>query len=66
MYPIEDNFAKLKTVRPNSVSIEDLERELDLESHNVMLFASKKVLRSLNEFRIDKSEANWSTTLRAK
>jgi hypothetical protein len=38
---------------------DDLGKELELEYHNSMLFASKKVLRSFETFLADKTLANY-------
>lgn len=50
--PSEYELAQLKMRRPEIGNVDDLDRELDLEYHNSMLFASKKVLKSFAAFSL--------------
>ena len=45
--------------------VEDLHREVELEYHNAMLFASDKVLKHFATFLGDKSMANYEVVARA-
>lgn len=65
MHPTENEFENLRTRRPELQDGERLERELALEYHNAMMFASKKVLRALDAFLKDKNVANWERVMRA-
>ena len=58
-------LAQLKRHRPDMNGIDDLHRELELEYHNAMLFASDKVLKHFAIFLRDMSMANYETVAKA-
>lgn len=65
MNPTEYELAMLRKHRPEIKNTEDLERELQLEYHNSMIFASDGVIDALAAFLEDKTTANWKTVTRA-
>lgn len=65
MNPTEYELAMLRKHRPEIKGTEDLERELQLEYHNSMIFASDGVIDALAAFLTDKTPANWKTVTRA-
>lgn len=65
MNPNEHEFTQLQSRRPDLQDAEALGRELELEYHNAMLFASDKVLDSLAAFMSGKSQENWRVVTRA-
>lgn len=65
MNPTEYELVMLRKHRPEIKSTEDLERELQLEYHNSMIFASDGVIDALAAFLADKTPANWKTVTRA-
>jgi hypothetical protein len=58
-------LTQLKRHRPDMNGVEDLDRELELEYHNAMLFASDKVLKHFAIFLQDKSMPNFEAVARA-
>jgi len=56
---------QLKRHRPDMNGIDDLDKELELEYHNAMLFASDKVLRRLAALLQDKSLTNYEAVAKA-
>lgn len=65
MHPSDYEFAQLKKRRPALTNVAELDRELELEYHNAMLYASNKVLANLRDFISDKSLNNWKAATRA-
>lgn len=65
VYPTEYELSKLKQHRPDIKNLDDLDKELSLEYHNVMLFASDDTLRSFKIFLQSKNIDTWKTTVRA-
>jgi len=65
MNPSKYEFEELIRHRPNLKSIEELNKELNLEYHNAMLFASDEVLNSLSIFLKQRNLENWKLTTRA-
>jgi len=63
--PTKYELAQLKRHRPDMNGVDDLHRELELEYHNAMLFASDKVLRQLKAFLQDKSMESYEAVARA-
>lgn len=63
--PSKYELAQLKLRRPEMNGVEDLERELELEYHNAMLYASNKELRSFEVFLRDKNMATYEAVARA-
>jgi hypothetical protein len=63
--PTKYDLAQLRTRRPEITDLEDLDRELELEYLNAMIFASDNVLRSFKLFLEDKSMASYETVARA-
>jgi hypothetical protein len=63
--PSTYELAQLKRHRPDMNGIDDLDRELELEYHNAMIFASDKVLKQLEAFLQDKSMANYEKVARS-
>jgi hypothetical protein len=63
--PSEYELAQLKMRRPDIRNTDDLDRELELEYHNSMLFASRKVLRSFETFLEEKNLVNYQTLAQA-
>lgn len=63
--PTEHEFGQLAKHRPDIKSVKDLDRELELEYHNAMLFASDKVLDALKAFLEKKNIENWKIVTRA-
>jgi len=61
----EYHLAQLTRYRPDMRGPEDLDRELELEYHNAMIFASDKVLRRFSAFLQDKSMPNYEAVARA-
>ena len=55
----QDQFEKLTTSRSDIRSIEDLEKEIDTEIYNAYLFASKKTLNLLKQFRENPTKENF-------
>ncbi len=65
MNPSEYELSKLAKHRPDIKSLEELDKELNLEYHNTMLFASDEVLESFHVFLQQKDIVSWETTVRA-
>lgn len=63
--PSDYELTQLKRRRPDMDGVEDLDRELKLEYHNAMLFASDKVLKHFAVFLQDKTMANYEAVARA-
>jgi hypothetical protein len=63
--PSKYELAQLKRHRPDMNGLDDLQRELELEYHNAMLFASDKVLKRFADFLQDKSMENYEAVARA-
>lgn len=63
--PSKYGLGQLKRHRPDMNGLDDLHRELELEYHNAMLFASDKVLRHFATFLRDKSMENYEVVARA-
>ncbi len=63
--PTKYDLAQLRIRRPEITDLDDLGRELDLEYHNAMLYASDRVLRIFEVFLKDKSMANYEAVARA-
>jgi hypothetical protein len=59
------NLRRSKIHRPEMSSTEDLDRELELEYHNAMLYSSDDVMRSFAAFLKDKSMAKYEAVARA-
>lgn len=59
------DLTQLMRRRPDICGPDDLDRELELEYHNAMIFASDKVLRSFSTFLQDKSMPNYEAVARA-
>jgi|SRR3989344_9086690 len=65
MNPTEYELSKLKQHRPDIKSLDDLDKELSLEYHNAMLFASDETLKSFEIFLQSKNIDSWKATVRA-
>jgi hypothetical protein len=65
MNPTSYELEMLRKHRPEIKNTEDLERELQLEYHNAMIFASDALLDALAAFLAEKSPANWKAVARA-
>lgn len=65
MNPTEYELTMLRKHRPEIKDAGDLDRELQLEYHNAMIFASDQVLQHLNSFMAQKDEASWQAVTRA-
>lgn len=65
MNPTEHELAMLKLRRPELVNVDALDRELQLEYHNMMLYASGAVLSSFKTFLGEKDLTNWEAVARA-
>ena len=65
MNPSDYELAMLHKHRPEIQDAKDLDRELQLEYHNAMIFASDQVIASLAAFLADKSTSNWQSVARA-
>jgi len=63
--PKKYDLAQLERRRPEIADLDDLDRELELEHHNAMIFASDDVLRRFDVFLKDKSMANYEAVARA-
>ena len=63
--PSKYELAQLNLRRPDMAGVEDLGKELELEYHNAMLFASDKVLTSFEEFLRAKTIENYQAVARA-
>lgn len=63
--PSKYELAQLKRHRPDMNGLDDLHRELELEYHNAMLFASDKVLKHFATFLQDQTMANYEAVARA-
>lgn len=63
--PSPYELAQLKLRRPEMNGVEDLDRELELEYHNAMLYASPRVLKNFAIFLKDKSMANYEAVAQA-
>jgi hypothetical protein len=63
--PSKYEMAQLKMRRPEIGGVQDLDKELELEYHNSMLFASNRVLRSFATFLAEKSLANYQAVAQA-
>jgi hypothetical protein len=63
--PTEYEMAQLKLRRPDIRNAEDLDKELQLEHHNSMLFASPKVLKSFVAFIAERSMVNYEAVAQA-
>jgi hypothetical protein len=56
---------ELKKHRPDIINARRLERELELEWNNDLLYASKRVLKYFRAFIDEKSIENWRATVKA-
>jgi len=65
MNPNEHELTLLQMRRPEIDNVDKLHRELELEYHNAMLYASRRALRKLRAFLDDKTVANWTAAVRA-
>jgi hypothetical protein len=65
VHPSEYELAQLKRRRPDMKGVDHLDRELELEYHNAMLYASDQVLQSFKAFLNDKSITNYEAVARA-
>lgn len=65
MNPSAYELEQLQSRRPEIKTIEELDRELQLEYHNAMLFASNRVLKSFATFIATKTPENWRAVTRA-
>jgi len=63
--PSDYELAQLKMRRPDIRNVDDLDKELQLEYHNSMLFASDKVLRSFAVFLVEKTVTNYQAVAQA-
>ena len=63
--PSEYELTQLRMHRPDMNGIENLNRELELEYHNAMLYASDEVLKNFRAFLEDKSMKNYEAVARA-
>jgi hypothetical protein len=63
--PSEYELAQLKMRRPDISGIEDLDKELELEYRNAMLYASDEVLRCFAAFLEEKSLENYRAVAQA-
>lgn len=63
--PSDYRLAQLRMRRPDIGGIEDLDKELELEYRNAMLYASDEVLRCFAAFLEEKSLANYQTVAHA-
>lgn len=63
--PTKYDLAQLKIRRPEIGNLDDLDRELELEYHNAMLFASDDVLKHFAVFLKDKSITSYAVVARA-
>jgi hypothetical protein len=63
--PSKYKLDQLKRHRPDMDGLDDLHRELELEYHNAMLFASDKVLKNFAVFLRDMSMVNYETVAKA-
>lgn len=59
MNPSKYELEQLKRHRPDIQNFKNLDRELEMEYHNAMLFASDQVLSSLRVFIDNKTPDNW-------
>lgn len=65
MHPDDHEFTMLKQHRPQIMGVAELDRELQLEYHNAMLYASDSVLDGLSRFIEQKDLAAWKAVTRA-
>jgi len=65
MNPSEYELGQLAKHRPDIKGIDELDRELDLEYHNAMLYASDEVLGTLKQFLKNKNLESWKLITRA-
>jgi hypothetical protein len=65
MHPDEHELTLLQMRRPEIDNVDKLHRELELEYHNAMLYASRRALRKLRAFLDDKTVSNWTAAVRA-
>jgi hypothetical protein len=65
MNPSEHELSMLKRHRPELVDNDGIDRELELEYHNMMIYASDKVLSSFKQFLDEKNLTNWKAVTRA-
>lgn len=63
--PSKHELDMLKMRRPELTDMDSLDKELELEYNNAMLYASDKVVQSLDVFLKDKSLENWRAVIRA-
>jgi hypothetical protein len=63
--PSEYKITQLRMRRPDIDGIDDLDKELELEYHNSMLFASNNVLRSFSTSLTEKSLVNYQAVAQA-
>lgn len=61
----DHELSMLQLRRPEVSSFEDVDRELELEYHNAMIFASDEVLRALEKFLQAKDDGTWRAVTRA-
>lgn len=57
--PSKYEFEQLRIHRPNITNSKILDRELEMEYHNALLFASDQVLDSMRTFIDNKTIENW-------
>jgi hypothetical protein len=65
MNPTKYELEQLKRHRPDIQNFKNLDRELEMEYHNAMLFASDQVLSAMRSFIDSKSTRNWSSVAKA-
>lgn len=65
MNPSEHELQMLRRHRPELANDDGLNRELELEYHNMMIYASNNVLVSFKKFLNEKNLANWKSVTRA-
>ena len=65
MNPNKYEFRQLKRHRPDIEGLKDLDRELEMEYYNSMLFASQKVTSALKEFINKKDLVNYQKVAHA-
>jgi hypothetical protein len=64
MNPDSYELEQLGLRRPELGTADKLNRELEMEYHNAMLYASEKALKRLRALLDDKSLANWRAVTR--
>jgi phosphopantetheinyl transferase (holo-ACP synthase) len=63
--PSKYELAQLKLRRPDMEGVEELNKELELEYQNAMLYASNKVLKNFEAFLTEKSLKNYRAVAQA-